>query len=167
MGGGPPCWACDPIPNSIKYAHRTQRDTVESAQEGGKIPRKNLTFNLADNIDNIRSLTPQERRRIMKDGRIVLGETLGLINEKMDDVLWYINRPKDYYNIYREDFGSRMEAVMPRGPPQDKRQRGPAQLEQTLARVREWSRMIKEIDAKVDEVINNLELMGLFYLRRM
>lgn len=132
------------------------------------MPRKHITDDLEYKIDNIRSLTPINRAETMRVGRTVLEETFDRIKIDVDDVLWYINRPKDYDNIYREDFGSRMEAIMPRGPPQDKRQlEKPAQLKKTLARVREWSRMIKEIDAKLDEVINNLELMGLFYLRRM
>ncbi len=132
----------------------------------GRKRRQYLTEELASEIDNIRSLPSYARADVMRRGREVLDETLKRLNDDMADLLWFINRPDDYDHIHRHEFGSRLEAIMPRGPPQDTRELGSDQRRRTMDHVEAWSRTIKEADSKMDEVLDNLRLMGLFYQLR-
>lgn len=125
-----------------------------------------LTEELATKVDRIRSATPPERKRIAYDVRMILDRTLDRILHDVEDLHWFINRPDDYDYIYREELGSRFEAIMPRGPPQDRRQYSQEQQEKTLAKVRTVSEKVKEVDAHLDSIIENLELLGLIYMRR-
>lgn len=140
---------------------------LKTGQDGADLSRKRrqfLTKELELEIDNIRSLPDYKRSDVMRRGREVLEETLERLKDDMEVLLWFINMPEDYTHIYRHDFGSRLEAVMPHGPPQ--RELSQWQASTTKAYVDKWSQAVKFVDVRLDDIRENIRMMGLFYQLR-
>lgn len=138
-------------------------------RDGPKMSRERrqfLTFELARDIDNIRSLTPEKRMDVMRRGREVFESTLSRLEEDAETLRWFTEVPTDFRHIHRHDFTTRMEAVMTRGPPQNTRELGKEQRARTMEQVGKWKAATEALDSKLKGVLDNLRAMGLFYQLR-
>lgn len=125
-----------------------------------------LTDELAYKVDNVRSLRSTDSWVARQDARTVLERTIERLQDDAETLHWFINRPEDYLNMNRMEFGSRFEAIMPRGPPQDKRQFSQAQREETLEWVEGIIEKLESALASFNETRENLKLLGMFYYLR-
>lgn len=108
-----------------------------------------------------------ERREVMRLGRSVIMNTMNRVRVDVEDLAWLFDKTVEFKWARQFAFETPAEAVMLRGPPQDRRQLGLDQVLKTQDQLEGWLQDIKAIESAIIEALDKVRADGTIYLRNL